>query len=289
MQSVGSGRTTLLSIRVFLLPSLCLFVHVALPWFCCLQCFDHIIFSHLIPSHVLLPILNFIYSIFLFLLALYYLRFFIFSIVNCRERLAKTKHACTTHFVLCWSSEVFVPLFLVVLIIKCQLKASSLSLFTLLSPICACDGAKDGVKKRVLAGRKTVFCFGSPVVRSHPSLYSHAIAVSLLCISTSVSFVYSLSHSLSLVACILQSFQTITQFCALFTSILWLSRPFLVYAAPLAHTFSALSGISLAVTSMWDCRKRSCRLNLKHCTLHGGIFVLWWKLDVYIRGNHCDS
>lgn len=119
------------------------------------------------------PLISFIASFFFAGLVLFV--FFIFSIVNCHERLAKTEHACTTHFVLCWSLEVFVPLFLVVLIIKCRYKASSLSLFTLLSPICACDGAKDGGKKRVLTGRKTVFRFGLPVVPSHACLYSHAM------------------------------------------------------------------------------------------------------------------
>lgn len=118
VQSIGSGRTTLLSIRVFYYLHFCLFVHVALPWFCCSSCLYHLFFSYFMLCMYPPPPFFIVSSILFFSVAAFVIWFvFISSNVNCCERLVKTEGACT-HFVFCCSLEVLVPLcFLVVFII----------------------------------------------------------------------------------------------------------------------------------------------------------------------------
>lgn len=106
-------------------------------------------------------------------------------------------------------------------------------------------------------------------------------ALSSFRISIHVSF-----FLLSLVACILQSFQTVTVSCC------YITTPALK-AVPGVHCTTGMCGVS----HVWDCpdcrircRKwspeRCFQLNLGCCTLLGGTFFApLWNLDLYVGGH----
>lgn len=101
-------------------------------------------------------------------------------------------------------------------------------------------------------------------------------AYSLLGISIHISF---LSFSLSLMARILQSFQTVTQFHTVNVTPLTCKTSLLCMMRHWTHL-----GFPLLWCSMHDCQERPVQLSLRHCTLLGDTFALWQKSDMYIRG-----
>lgn len=126
---------------------------------------------------------------------------------------------------------------------------------------------------------ETVSRFGLLVVPSYGGLSSHAVVVMpKVCLASPYTFPFFLS--LSLVAHILQSFQTITQFHTVNVTLVTCKTTLCVWCSVGLIWDFPYCGVQCMI-----CQERPVQLSLRHRTLLGDSFALWQKLDMYIRGR----